>query len=55
MDVVRSNVRNLHGTIEIRSKLGQGTTFRIKLPTSLMISKGILLEAGTQQLYPAAE
>ena len=49
MDVVRSNVRNLHGTIEIRSLPGQGTTFRIKLPTSLMISKGILLEAGGQE------
>ena len=49
MDVVRSNVRNLHGTIEIRSQLGQGTTFRITLPTSLMISKGILLEAGAQE------
>jgi two-component system chemotaxis sensor kinase CheA len=49
MDVVRSNVRNLHGTIEIRSKLGRGTTFRIKLPTSLMISKGILMEAGAQR------
>ncbi len=49
MDVVRSNVRNLHGTIEIRSKVGRGTTFRIKLPTSLMISKGILLEAGSQR------
>ena len=49
MDVVRSNVRNLRGTIEIRSKLGRGTTLLIKLPTSLMISKGILLEAGAQQ------
>ena len=49
MDVVRSNVRNLHGTVEIRSKVGRGTTFRIKLPTSLMISKGILLEAGAQR------
>ncbi len=49
MDVVRSNVRNLHGAIEIRSKKGQGTTFLIKLPTSLMISKGILLEAGQQE------
>jgi len=49
MDVVRSNVRNLHGTIEIRSKRGRGTTFLIKLPTSLMISKGILLEAGAQE------
>ena len=49
MDVVRSNVSNLQGTIEIRSKLGQGATFLIKLPTSLMISKGILLEAGGQE------
>jgi two-component system chemotaxis sensor kinase CheA len=49
MDVVRSNVRNLQGTIEIRSKRGKGTTLLIKLPTSLMISKGILLEAGEQQ------
>jgi two-component system chemotaxis sensor kinase CheA len=49
MDVVRSNVRNLHGTVEIRSKVGRGATFRIKLPTSLMISKGILLEAGAQR------
>jgi two-component system chemotaxis sensor kinase CheA len=49
MDVVRSNVRNLQGTIEIRSKQGVGTTLLIKLPTSLMISKGILLEAGAQQ------
>jgi two-component system chemotaxis sensor kinase CheA len=49
MDVVRSNVRNLQGTIEIRSKRGQGTTLLVKLPTSLMISKGILLEAGSQE------
>ncbi len=49
MDVVRSNVRNLHGSVEIKSKTGQGTTFLIKLPASLMISKGILLKAGGQE------
>jgi two-component system chemotaxis sensor kinase CheA len=49
MDVVHSNVRNLQGAIEIHSKLGQGTSILIKLPTSLMISKGILLEAGGQE------
>jgi two-component system chemotaxis sensor kinase CheA len=49
MDVVHSNVRNLQGTTEIRSRRGTGTTFLIKLPTSLMISKGILLEAGAQE------
>src|ERR1039457_223647 len=49
MDVVRSNVRNLQGTVEIRSKPGRGATFLIKLPTRLMISKGILLAAGAQE------
>ena len=49
MDVVGSNVRDLQGSIEIHSKRGQGTTFAIKLPTSLMVSKGILLEAGQQE------
>jgi two-component system chemotaxis sensor kinase CheA len=49
MDVVRSNVSNLQGTIQIRSKLGRGATFIIKLPSSLMVSKGILLEAGGQE------
>jgi two-component system chemotaxis sensor kinase CheA len=46
MDVVRSNVRNLQGTIDIRSKRGQGTSLILRLPTSLMISKGILMECG---------
>jgi two-component system chemotaxis sensor kinase CheA len=49
MDVVRSNIRNLQGSIEIRSKPGRGTTFLIRLPTSVMVSKGILLEAGAQE------
>ena len=46
MDVVRSNVRNLQGTIDIKSKRGQGTSLIVRLPTSLMISKGILMECG---------
>ena len=49
MDVVRSNVRNLHGTIEIQSRPGRGTSFLIRLPASLMISKGILFEAGGEE------
>lgn len=49
MDVVRNNIRNLQGTINIQSKRGSGTTFSIKLPTSLMISKGILLQAGSEE------
>jgi len=49
MDVVRNNIRNLQGTIDIQSERGSGSTFSVKLPTSLMISKGILLEAGSEE------
>jgi len=49
MDVVRNNIRNLQGTIDIQSRRGSGTTLSIRLPTSLMISKGILLEAGSEE------
>jgi len=49
MDVVRNNIRNLQGAIEIQSTRGRGTTFSVRLPTSLMISKGILLRAGAEE------
>ncbi len=49
MDVVRNNIRDLQGTVDISSAPGSGTTFSIKLPTSLIVSKGILLEAGGQE------
>src|SRR5581483_1092458 len=49
MDVVRNNIRDLQGTVDISSTPGVGTAFSIKLPTSLIVSKGILLEAGGQE------
>jgi chemotaxis protein histidine kinase CheA len=49
MDVVRNNIRDLQGTVDIVSERGAGTTFSIKLPTSLIVSKGILLEASGQE------
>jgi two-component system chemotaxis sensor kinase CheA len=53
MDVVRSNVRQLHGTVAVDSERGQGTSFVIKLPASLMVSKGMLIEcAGEQYVLP---
>jgi two-component system chemotaxis sensor kinase CheA len=53
MDVVRSNIRQLHGTTKIESKLGFGSKITITLPASLMVSKGILVEAkGEEYVFP---
>jgi chemotaxis protein histidine kinase CheA len=37
MDIVRSKIEGLHGTVEIDSLPGQGTTFSIRLPLTLAI------------------
>ncbi len=44
MDVVRSNIQNLKGMIDIESEIGKGTTFIIKLPLTLAIIQGLLVK-----------
>ena len=41
MDVVRNGVEALHGAVHIQSEIGKGTSFRIELPASLLVSKAI--------------
>lgn len=48
MDIVRSNIEKLNGTIEIQTELGRGTTFKIKLPLSLAIIPGLLVGIDTR-------
>ena len=48
MDVVRRNISSLGGRIEIESKLGEGSTFRIHLPLTLAILDGQLVRVGTE-------
>jgi two-component system chemotaxis sensor kinase CheA len=53
MDVVRSNIHQLHGTTTIESRLGAGSKITITLPASLMVSRGILVEAkGEEYVFP---
>ncbi len=49
MDVVRSNVERLHGTVKVKTQLGKGTTFELSLPLTLAIMPVLLvtLEGGT--------
>jgi two-component system chemotaxis sensor kinase CheA len=50
MDVVRDSVEALRGSIFIESTMGKGTCFRIELPASLMVTKGILVAVDSQRL-----
>lgn len=48
LDVVRQNVEELHGTLEVGFEAGQGTWFTLTLPLTLASSRGLLVRAGGQ-------
>jgi two-component system chemotaxis sensor kinase CheA len=49
LDVVRSNVEAGRGRVEIRSRLGEGTEFRLVVPITLAVLRCLLVEAGGQR------
>ena len=46
MDVVKSNLERIGGTIEIQSRTGIGTTMKIKIPLTLAIIPALCVTAG---------
>lgn len=44
MDVVKRNINKIQGEIDIFSKQGKGTTFSLKLPLTLSIIDGLLVQ-----------
>jgi chemotaxis protein histidine kinase CheA/CheY-like chemotaxis protein len=48
LDVVRDVVSHLRGTVEVDSRVGQGTVFTMKFPISLQIARAVLVRAGPQ-------
>ncbi len=49
MDVVKTNVEQIHGRIEVESTLGKGSCFRILLPLTLAIIDGMVVATGDQR------
>ncbi|WP_306598187.1 chemotaxis protein CheA [Geothrix sp. 21YS21S-2] len=48
MDVVKSNVRKLNGSVSVTSSVGRGSIFTIKLPLTLAIIDALLMRSGGQ-------
>ncbi|OSM08612.1 putative chemotaxis protein CheA [Magnetofaba australis IT-1] len=49
MDVVRTNIEKLGGTVHIESKVGKGTRIILKLPLTLAIIPAMIVSAGKQR------
>ena len=48
MDVVKTRINQLNGTVQIKSKLGVGTTIEIKVPLTLAIMPTLMVKLGEQ-------
>jgi two-component system chemotaxis sensor kinase CheA len=48
MDVVKTNIHKLNGSIEIKTEMGKGTTFIISLPLTLAILPVLIVRLGEQ-------
>lgn len=46
LDVVRTEIENLNGSVELRYEPGQGSTWTLRLPLTLAISEAILAKLG---------
>jgi two-component system chemotaxis sensor kinase CheA len=49
MDVVKTNIERIGGTIELKSSAGRGSTFTIKIPLTLAIVSALIVEAGGER------
>lgn len=49
MDVVRTNIELIGGTVDLKSVAGEGTTFIIKIPLTLAIVSALIVESSGQR------
>ncbi len=46
LDVVRTNIEKIGGTVDLQSKIGQGSTVRMKIPLTLAIIPALIVTSG---------
>lgn len=49
LDVVKTKIESLGGDIEVKTKLGEGSAFIIRLPLTLAIIQALMVEVGTEK------
>lgn len=49
LDVVKSKIEALSGEVEVKSKLGEGSTWIIRLPLTLAIIQALMVEVGGEK------
>ncbi|WP_374294735.1 Hpt domain-containing protein [Acinetobacter sp.] len=49
LDVVQNEIKSLGGHVSVKSTLGQGTEFTIRVPTSVAVSDALMVRVGDQQ------
>ncbi len=49
LDVVKSKIESLSGDVEVKTKLGEGSTFIVRLPLTLAIIQALMVEVGGEK------
>ncbi len=49
LDVVKSNIEQLGGDVEVKTKLGEGSTFIVRLPLTLAIIQALMVMVGEEK------
>ena len=49
MDVVKTNVEKIGGVVDLASRLGEGTTVKLKIPLTLAIIPGLVVTSGGER------
>ncbi len=49
LDVVQSEIKSLGGQVTVSSELGKGSTFTIRVPTTVAVSDALMVKVGDQQ------